>query len=356
MSTKWKTLLVDGFVRDIVQTITHITFPKINGLCFRFLYIDSVAELKKRRNTASTANDLELKFEIEKSILWQTAYDEKCNDAHDDKTLFYQETLQQVFNHWIAKKKINVFRETIVDATLRCIQNNNIKILEIILKQRGYHHIFTKMPGPANSHGYDFSEYDLWKEGRYGIELNNTAINNNNHYWRNNEIIQFINHSAKCASFDCIKLLLQSPNKINWEFKREPVFLLNAIKFNVDNIELINFIIEKLENLTARFVYDSIVEEAISNDLVDIVKTLINNRWHVITENNEFYAKSLNGECHKMFVERSNAAIMNAKDILNRRENVIDLDEWDNSDDNDELDDSHAFDFSEDDDWEKAAD
>ena len=103
-----------------------------------------------------------------------------------------------------------------------------------------------------------------------------------------------------------------------------------------DNIELINFVIDKLEIANVGFVCDHIVKEAIRCDLVDIIKRLINNRWHIITENDELHAQLIDGDCHRFFMERSKALHYIDTSNLNMN-NVIDLDddEWEDNDEKD---------------------
>ena len=91
-----------------------------------------------------------------------------------------------------------------------------------------------------------------------------------------------------------------------WESQRRPICLLNAIKYNPDNMKLINFVIDKLEATNKGFVCDDVMKQAIRHDLVDVVKRLIDNRWHIITENDELHAQLIDGECHRFFMERSN--------------------------------------------------
>jgi len=333
MSTDWKQLLVDGFVRNIVQNFQQITPSEINGLCLRFcfLYAESLQQLKQKRKEASKANELETKLKIEKYILWEVSYDpQSLLPGNCNKLLFNEKSLREVLNHWISTRKVDELREIIVEAALQCIKNDNVKILEIILKHCGY----------------DQSKKRRWM------------------YSRNDELVEFVNHSAKHSSFDCIQLLFSLLNGWNWRcsnkwstdncnHQRRPVCLLNAVKYHSDNMELINFIIKELKRLKLPlpFVCDQIMKEAIQKDLVDVAKSLINNRWHDITNDDELEAQLIDGECHKWFVERSDATKINYIDKLNQNEDVIDLDddEWeDNNEDNDI--------FSEEDDWEKDVD
>jgi len=272
-------------------------------------------QLKDRRNEAKKQNDLNMMFHVEQLIL-----DKCCIYTHSEnqnKMLFNQDILREVLNHWISKKKIDEFRDKIVESTKKCIQNDNVKILKIILK---------------------YCNYDK-------INGNNIA--------RNNEIIEFINNAAKYASFDCISLLLKSPNKLDWSSQKRPIVLLNSVKYHHENLEIINFIMTKLEILKITFVCQDVMEQVIKYDLVEIAKRIVNNRWHKITERDELLAEQINLDCNRYFKERSNAFNFNTNDCNDENQLNLDDDEWGDADnDNNDIDD---FD-DDDDDWQNADD
>eukprot|EP00486_Rosalina_sp_Unknown_P001426 CAMPEP_0201574018 /NCGR_PEP_ID=MMETSP0190_2-20130828/18211_1 /ASSEMBLY_ACC=CAM_ASM_000263 /TAXON_ID=37353 /ORGANISM="Rosalina sp." /LENGTH=108 /DNA_ID=CAMNT_0048001673 /DNA_START=238 /DNA_END=561 /DNA_ORIENTATION=+ len=108
-------------------------------------------------------------------------------------------------------------------------------------------------------------------------------------------------------------------------------------------MEIINFVMQKLESLYIGFVCDYVMKEVIRNDLMDIAKRLIDNRWHKITEEDELHAQLVDGECNSFLIERSKAFNINDINTLNQNEDIIDLDDDEWEDNND--------DFSENDDW-----
>ena len=266
--------------------------------------IDSMEQLKERRNESKKENDLFMTFHIEQLIL-----DKACNESWNihqnaNKLSFNQDILREVLNHWITKKKINEFRDKIIESTLKCIEKDNVKILKIILKYCGYDQI------------------------------------SSNNFERNGEIINFINHSAKYNAFDCISLLLKSPKKLDWTQQKRPIVLLNAVKFHHENIEIIKFIINKLEQLKITFVCDDVMEQVIKFDLVDIAKIIVSNRWHKINEKDKSLAKQINLNCYIYFKERESASSMIEQ---------TDQEELEWVDDGDDS-------FDDDDDWQNAED
>ena len=256
---------------------------------------------------------MEKLFKTEKLIVWE-ACDTPNNWSKDmslkQNLLFIQDMLRDVLNHWITKKKLNEFRQIIIDALTRCIEIDQVKILKIMLKYTGYDQV------------------------------------TNSSQQRNKEIFQFINIAAKYGSFDCISLLLKNPRKLDWTNYTKAECLLNAIKYNPNNMQLINFIFGKLEEIRILFVCGDIMKEVIRHDLVNIARRIIDNRWHRVNEEDELHAELINGECHKLFLAKSQA--LNYIDIVSQDQGDIDFndDEWGNDQDE----------FDEDYDWENAED
>eukprot|EP01083_Nonionella_stella_P087945 244853_1 len=273
--------------------------------------IDSMSQLKERRAEAKKNNDLYMIFHIEHLILEKASTERWNLTENQNKMTFNQDMLREVLNHWKKKNKIDAFRERIVAATKRCIENDNVHILRIMLKHCDY------------------------------AKLNHTNI------MRNNETIEFINTAAKHASFDCISLLLNNTlDKLDWSTQKRPIVLLNAVQYHPENVEMIKYIMDKLEALKIGFVCDDVFEQVIKFDLVEIARRIVNNRWHKINQKDECLAKQINLNCNLYFKERAKAF------NLNFDENQInyDDDEW-NEDDADNNDD-----FDDDDDWQNADD
>lgn len=310
-------MIVDGFIHEINYNITQIIPSEINQLCFDYFFIESVEILKEKRNKAKQKKDIDKMLQIEQLIVHEISYSVFTMDQQH-QSLYYQDLLREVLNHWISKKKVDKFRNEIVESTKRCIQNDNIRLFKI-----------------------------LWKYCAYD------KINYFDNV-RNNEVIEFINTASKYASFDCISLLLKYPNKLNWRngaIRYKPICLLNAVKYHHNNLKLINFIIDKLETLKLSFICDDIMNEVIRFDLVCIAKRLMDNHWHKITEEDELHAQLINDElgnskCFELFNKKSNAFNYYNDNEEHQGINWND-DEWDNVENPNE-------DFDEDHDWENA--
>ena len=128
--------------------------------------------------------------------------------------------------------------------------------------------------------------------------------------------------------------------------KKRPLCLLNAVKYHPENLELINFVIDKLETLKIIFVCDDVMEQIIKFDLVEIAKRIVNNRWHKITQKDESLATHFNLNCNIYFKERSSAFNTNFNNINIDDENQINLDD-------DDWGDADNDDFDDDDDWQQ---
>ena len=68
------------------------------------------------------------------------------------------------------------------------------------------------------------------------------------------------------------------------------------------------------------------------NDLIQILRRIVDNRWHKITEQDQDHAARINGECHQLFIKRNNAL-----NIVKYDDNqlYLDDDEWGDIDDDD---------------------
>merc|ERR1712228_286631 len=266
--------------------------------------IDSMEQLKERRDASKKENDLYMTLHVEQLILDKACTEKWDRDQNRNRLLMNQQILRDVLNHWISKKKIDEFRDKIVESTQRCIQAKNAVILKIILKYCNYEKI------------------------------------GNNNESRKREVIEFINIAARNASFDCLKLLLIDPKKIEWTEQKRPLCLLNAIKYHHANLEMISFMMDALEKVKISFVCDDVFAEVIKHDLVDVAKRIINNRWHKITEKDELLAEHINLACSTWLKSRRSAFEFNACDDGDGI--TLDDEEWGDDDDDG---------FDEDDDW-----
>merc|ERR1719229_97452 len=156
-------------------------------------------------------------------------------------------------------------------------------------------------------------------------------------------MIQFIDIAAKHASFECLKILMAAPQQINWSEQKRPVCLLNAIKYNPANLEMINFVMDCLEKVKITFVCDDVFTEVIKYDLVDIAKRIVNNRWHKITDKDESLAGQLNLGCSEWLKSRRSAFDFNA---CSTNDDGLTLEDDDWGDEDNES-------FGDDDDWAK---
>jgi len=220
-------------------------------------------------------NDLYMTFHIEQLILDKACTEKWDKEQNRQRISQNSAILKEVFNHWISKKKVDEFRDKIVESTQRCVVCDNADILKIILKYCNYDKIF-------------------------------------NDEQRNNEVIEFIDIAAKNASFECLKILLISPKQINWVEQKRPLCLLNAIKYNHANHEMIDFLMDSLEKVKQTFVCDDVFTEVIKHDLVEVAKRIVNNRWHKITDKDESLAIKLNLGCSEWLKSRRSAFDFNA--------------------------------------------
>lgn len=260
--------------------------------------IDSMEQLKERRDAAKAEQDIYLLFFTEQLILDKACAENVSENA--SKLSLNTDLLREVFNHWISKKKVNEFRARIVEATLSCIACDNFRVLKIVLK---------------------YCSYDLvaLKEARPGP--------------RNDEMMRFLSSAARHSAMDCLRLLLKHTDKLDWSAQKRPVMLAEAVKHQ--NLDIIALIMAKLEALPMMFVCDDVMEQVIKYDLVDIAKRIVNNRWHKINQKDEALALSINLHCHEYFQERSRAFNFN-------KEADADDDDWGDEEDFDDDDDDWA--------------
>jgi len=268
--------------------------------------IDSMEQLKERRLQCKKENDIYMTFHVEQLILDKACTEIWHRDQNRNRLLMNQQILRDVLNHWNSKKKIDEFRDKIVESSKRCVGCDNSAILQIIIK---------------------YCNYDKFRKQAA----------------RNKEFIKFIEIAAECASFECLKILLseKSAHNIDWSEQKRPVCLLNAIKYHHANIEMINFIMDALEKVKQLFVCDDIFTQIIKHDLVEIAKRVINNRWHKITEQDESLAEHINLGCSQWLKSRRSAFEFNTGDDDGL---TLDDDDWGADDDDG---------FDEDDDWDK---
>mmetsp|Transcript_40427 Transcript_40427/g.64822 ORF Transcript_40427/g.64822 Transcript_40427/m.64822 type:complete len:442 (-) Transcript_40427:191-1516(-) len=277
--------------------------------------IESMQQLKVRRDEAKKENDEYLIFFVEQLILDKAVSEvwNISNDAHtQQRRAFNQEIVRETMVHWVHKKKIDEFRAKILESVEKCIECDNLRILKIICKHCGY------------------------ESGHMRAT----------EYARNAEYMRMLDYCAKYASFDCLTYLLKAPQNLNWSEQKRPSLLLNAVKWHPENLEMINLMMDKLEELKITFVCDEVMQYVIKADLVEVAKRIVNNRWHKICKKDEQLAESINLQIH-LYFESRNAAIhhfdpnVDSENLLN-----LDDDDWgaDNADDDDDDDWANADD------------
>eukprot|EP01084_Bolivina_argentea_P034202 63306_1 len=275
---------------------------------------NSINQLQKQRKQYQKNDNKPLLFHTEQLILHQAC----CIKPDSDENEQNLNLLRGILLSWQQKKQINNFRQKIISSTLKCIENDNVNILRIILV-RCY-----KGAGMRLSHD------------------------------QNEDLMCFINHASKNNSFDCIQLLLQNPSNLNWSNNfKNPTVLYYAVKYT-QNKDLINFVINKLESLKICFICDDIMKEVIIKDWVKIAKRLVNNRWHKITKQDEEFAESI----YKLkiityFKQRSSVSAFRNN---NNPEGVfaLDIDDWEldeNEDDNDDWDEEETCTYDNQEEW-----
>mmetsp|Transcript_8322 Transcript_8322/g.12936 ORF Transcript_8322/g.12936 Transcript_8322/m.12936 type:complete len:429 (+) Transcript_8322:76-1362(+) len=267
--------------------------------------IDSMEQLKERRQEAVKENDEYLVYHIDQLILDKAAT-ELWRGANAHRNDLNRDALQSTLDHWTVKRKMDEFRPKIVESTKKCIEKDNRKILECVCYRCNY----------KNSKDSD----------------------------RNHEMLDFISHAARFGAFDCIQLLLKQAHTLDWAAEQRPTCLLNAVKYHPENVEMVNLILDKLQALKLAFVCDDVMEQVIKFDLVDIAKRIVNNRWHKISQKDETLAKQINLQMHSYFCSRNAAFNYNAFDDGEQ----LDLDAWEDDDDNA----AETFDDDADDTWE----
>merc|ERR1712241_1558605 len=95
-------------------------------------------QLKERRDTSKKENDLYMTLHVEQLILDKACTEKWDREQNRNRIAFNTQILRDVFNHWISKKKIDEFRDKIVESTQRCVECDNGVILKIILKYCNY--------------------------------------------------------------------------------------------------------------------------------------------------------------------------------------------------------------------------
>eukprot|EP01084_Bolivina_argentea_P139732 245790_1 len=109
-------LLLLGYCRE--STNAHIPDPIVNYfLLYAFCKCCSMEVLKQRRKEAQEQNNIPLIFDIEQLMLQKAVTSQWNLNEQQNKILFAQDALREIFNHWITKKKVNEFRNKIVEST-----------------------------------------------------------------------------------------------------------------------------------------------------------------------------------------------------------------------------------------------
>eukprot|EP01084_Bolivina_argentea_P134148 236686_1 len=293
ISTSRVKLSVTGFIRNI-KNIQHTVPAELICMCVGYFYVESLNSLLMRESTLCHPSNVYVpkseKFEVEKNIMWHI-----CTKYPQEIDL-----LEKILTRgsWIIEiNNFPQFRNDIIQYIDTCARFD----YECALK------LFTEH--------CDYEEKDI------------TTISD-----RNDEIIGFINTAAKYGSYKCISFLLQKVHVIDWTKHRKLICLYNAVKYNHDRLEFIDFIVTRLQLVKNIFTFgisDEIMKEVIKSDLVTIAQKIIGNKWHTVSTNDELQAQLVNGKCHQFFIEKS--------DVMNYYQNYsnveeLDLDEWTNED------------------------
>eukprot|EP01084_Bolivina_argentea_P285947 490451_1 len=269
-------LLVHGYIREMKQRNVPLD---VIVLCFHFLYIlTTMAQLKQLKIKASNIMNT---FQLDKLIL------NKISAEYEEG---YETTFDNILSEWEAQKKIETFRNFIYKCSLRCITQNNYTILKIILYKVMYDH-----------------DWDRWCKKRM------------------DQIMKLVNVAASCNALDCIKLLLENPDRLNWTNEIDnPTVLLNGIKYHNDQLDLLHCIIDKLALVKVDFVCNNIMNLTIKHDLVSVGRRIMDNGWHRLNKKNYVLAQSLDKKCYKWMLERQSAFEMYCSD----GENAVDFNDW----------------------------
>ncbi len=119
------------------------------------------------------------------------------------------------------------------------------------------------------------------------------------------EIMHFVNTAAKYNALKCMKLLLNDPEQLDWQTERiNPTVLFNSITYCPKEIDLINYIIKQLESLKICFICSDLITKIIENDLITVIKIIVRNKWHILTEKDKENAKKVGKDCYCWFKER----------------------------------------------------
>lgn len=241
--------LINGFVVELNgETQKEIPLDLIK-LIHAFFYHEPVESLQDKLISIRSLRQYDKMLDIQLMIVWDI-----CNSSwilfNDQdpriyrKILFDQKVLKNILNDWKINNKLEKCRNLIRGSIEICIKRNNVKILRVITN------MFT--------HSVNIYTFD--------------------------DIMEFINIGAKCASMDCLKVLFQcikdNPAS-SWDrYKQEPKCLLNAITDNPTNLELIHYIIDKMEETNIQFVCSDIWKELmLHNHLKPVRSRIVNNQW-----------------------------------------------------------------------------
>jgi len=271
-------------------------------LIFSFYTLESMQVMQSTRLNILKVNSLANTLDIELQMLHTS-----CFEAYHP---YHGTVVREVLGKWIEKTddvnditftdesfkyRINMFIE-------QCIVKNNIKILKILLK---------------------FGKYNIQSL----VEMTSTQ-NYEEIEARKDCVIECISFAAGCGALQCLKLLLQAPDLLNWTEQLRPVMLLNAIRYKSHNLELVHFIVDRLAMAKICFVCDDIMEEIIERDMVEIGQRVVALGWHQISNCNKELAAQVNGRCIQWLTERD----VNAN-MYNNNECALDLDEWEEESD-----------------------
>ena len=295
-------MLVYGFMRKIhphlKQTITY----DLDQLCFHFFYAESMESLVKRRNIANNADDIHKVDQLERLILF-----EACNNPNNIQ--YHSKIIHSLLSLW-ESEKIEEHKDYLIECIRDCIKIDNPQILQLFLSRTGLNYI---------------SHRDRSLEQQF-------------------EMFEFINYSAKYGSINCIELLFDCRN--DWKYQQKVNCLLFAVKYNYNNHKLYTLIFNQLTKINnISFEFDEIIQECIRNDVVDVVKMIMDNKWHRLQRKDVIHAEMLKGRCFELFQQRQPGFY----DKYIKHE--INLDEWGNNQDI-----QSDFDEDGDDEWDKEDD
>ncbi len=260
---------MNGYIRNTISKMPLV----MTHLCLLYLHIASLEQLQKSWRIAKENKNTITSYYIEEMIIHKICF--AASPACTSQKKLLSDLLITILKKWNWCKS-EKFKKNGKNALINCMLKDN----EFVLKRM---------------------------HGKINLE---DLIN----------IKDLIDMGTKYAAIKCIKFLFNKYKQIlDWSDKKSADILLNAIKYQWQNINFIQQIIDELVDVKEfLFAYknesDMIMQSIIDFDLVDIGKRLVNMRWHIITPNDTNFAAFKNGrneqnnenvsQIHQWFVER----------------------------------------------------